>query len=159
MSTYCLILRNNRTMGRMKVKDKADDFDFEGGLYFIRREKVFLWKTSIRGKIRPTLLYIEGIADPLYLDNLSIKEYTKMVPELDKDKKPILDEKTGQPKLIKKVVRELQDIFIDARAIHNLTDRKILAVLSAQASITPTEIILMVLVVIGIIIGIVSIFI
>jgi hypothetical protein len=147
-------------MTKRVIKDSADDFDFEKGLYFVHREKVFLWKTAIRGKIRPTLLYIEGISDPLYLDNLRIKEYFEFVPLLDeKTNKIIIDEKTNKPKLLKKSVKKIEDIFIDSRAIHNMTDKKILDVLSAQADITGTEIILIVLMVVCIIIGICHFFI
>lgn len=166
MPTTCMILRTNRTMTQKKVKDKEDDFKFEGGLYYVRREKVFLFKTAIRGKIKPTLLYIEGVSDPLYLDNLKLKVYTEKIPLFDeKTKKPLLDKNDKQlykmdgKNFVMRMVRTIEDIFIDARAIHNLTDKKILAVLSAQASVTAPEIILIVLVIIGICIGIVSLFI
>ena len=156
MVTYCNILRTNRTMGHIKVKDKEDDSKFEGGLYFIRKEKVYLDKKGIRGKIRPTLLYVEGIADPVYLDNFKIKEYEELVEEIGKDGKPIKDA-FGTVKKVKKIVHKLEDIFIDARAIHNMTDKKILSELSAQPSITKPEIALLVLAIITIALVIVSI--
>jgi hypothetical protein len=160
MTTYANILRTNRTMAHKKIKDKEDDFKFEGGLYYIRKEKVFLDKSSIRGKIKPTLMYIEGIADPLYLDNLKIKEYYENVPVLDeKTKKPILDHTTGKPKIINKMVKHVEDIFIDARAIHNMTDKRILAQLSAQPTITSTDIILIALVIVVIALSVIHFFI
>lgn len=158
MATKCLILRTNRTMSIKMVKDKCDDFDFEGGTYFIRKHKVFLWKSKgLRGKITPTLMYVEGIADPLYLDNMKFKQYKELVPLLDENKKPIIDEKTGEPKTVLKSVRKLEDIFIDARAIHNMTDDKILIDLSAQEEVKTTEIIILILLVVSIAIGILSI--
>lgn len=175
MSTTALILRTNRTLTKRVVPDKEDDFSFEGGTYFIHKDKVFLWK-NLRGKIRPTLLYMEGIAEPLYLDNLKIKQYFKLLPVIDpktkkpvcidKDNKPILNpdgsykvDESGHPTLIKTPVKELQDIFIDSRSIHNMTDRKILHELSATDPIGITDIILMILVIVGIVIGVVNIFI
>jgi hypothetical protein len=159
MSTQIFILRTNRTMTRRKIPDSADDFDFEKGTYFVHKDKVFLWKVGLRGKIRPTLLYIEGIADPLYLDNLQIKEYFENLPVIDdKTKKQAIDEK-GKPLFKRTQVRKITDIFIDARAIHNMVDDKILRVLSAQSDITGTEILLIALVIVGIIIGIANIFI
>ena len=144
MTTQCLILRTNRTMARKNVKDSSDDFIFEEGTYFIRKEKVFLWKTSIRGKIKPTLLYIEGISDPLYLDNLKLKEHIENIPLLDEKNNPILDEK-GKQKFTKKIIKKLEDIFIDSRAIHNMTDKKLLIDLSAQPSISSMDIITLIL--------------
>ena len=144
MTTQCLILRTNRTMARKNVKDSSDDFIFEEGTYFIRKEKVFLWKTSIRGKIKPTLLYIEGISDPLYLDNLKLKEHIENIPLLDEKNNPILDEK-GKQKFTKKIIKTLEDIFIDSRAIHNMTDKKLLIDLSAQPSISSMDIITLIL--------------
>jgi hypothetical protein len=160
MTTYANILRTNRTMAHKKIKDKEDDFKFEGGLYYIRREKIFLDKSSIRGKVRSTLLYIEGIADPLYLDNLKIKEYSENVPVIDeKTKKQAIDTTTGKPKFIYKVVKRIEDIFIDARAIHNMTDKRILAQLSAQPTITSTDIILIILIIVVIALSVIHFFI
>lgn len=130
MTTICLMLRSNRTMKRKRIKDKADDFKFEGGLYFVKREKVFLWSKGLSGKQVPHLLYLEGVSEPIYIDNFRFKTYTKLMPMLDKNNRPILDEK-GKPLMQEKEYTTMSDIFIDSRAIHNMTDKKILDVLSA----------------------------
>lgn len=153
MTTYAIILRNNRTLGRKKLSDKSDDFIFEDGLYFIKREKIIIDKSSIRGKIKPTIFYAEGVAEPIYFDNFKIKEYKEYVHILDDKGKQILDE-NKKPKLVLKIVKRIEDIFIDARAIHNLTDRKILSVLSAQKDIETKDLIIMILSIIGIVITI-----
>jgi hypothetical protein len=150
MSTQCFILRTNRTMGRKYVKDKDDTFDFEGGTYFIEKEKVFIWKLNIRNKIRPTLLYIEGVSQALYLDNIKIKEYLEDVVITDKQNKIVFKEDGKTPKTEKKRVKHITDIFIDARSIHNMTDKKILTDLSAQPDIKASEIIIIILLVVSI---------
>jgi hypothetical protein len=158
MTTYCNILRNNKTMGKLKIKDNKDDFIFEGGTYFVQKEKVFLDKTSVRGKIKPTLLYIEGVAQALYLDNVKLKEYYADVKILDnKTKKPILDE-NGKPKTELKKLYTVEDIFIDARAIHNMTDKKILVDLSAQEEFSTTSKVLIILMIVVLIFSIINIF-
>lgn len=159
MTTYCNIIRTNRTMGHKKVKDKCDDFKFEGGLYFVRREKIFLdKKRKLIGKIKPTLLYLEGVSDPLYIDNLSIKEYYDEIPILDNNNNVLLDPVTKRPLTKKQKSHKLEDIFIDSRAIHNLTDKKILDVLSATPEIGKIETITFLLLGLIIILGLINLF-
>lgn len=157
MSTFCMILRNNRTLGKKKVKDEKDDFIFEGGTYFIKKEKVFLNKVGwIRKKIRPTLLYIEGVADPLYLDNMKIKEYEEDVLISDEKGNTIIE--NGKPKTERKIVKRLEDIFIDARAIHNMTAKKILSVLSSGEDFGTKEILMFILLIVAITLIVISMF-
>lgn len=158
MTTFCMILRTNRTLGKIKVKDNQDDFKFEEGLYFIQREKVFLNKVGwIRKKIRPTLLYMEGVSQPLYLDNLKIKEYYEDVPILDEKGKPIKNE-DGTFKTENKLVKKLEDIFIDARAIHNMVAKKILSVLSASDDMEIKDYVILILLIVSIVLIIISMF-
>ena len=137
MATTCLMLRTNRTMKKKRVRNKCDDFLFEGGLYYVKREKVFLWPKGIFGTMHPHLLFLEGVAEPLYIDNFKFKEYYEDVPMIDPvTKKPKIDPVTKKPFMERKLLKGLQDIFIDARAIHDMTDRKILSVLSASDELT-----------------------
>lgn len=152
MVTHAIILRTNRTIGRKRIPDKKDDFIYEDGTYFIRKEKVIIDKTSVRGKLKPTLLYVEGISDPLYLDNMKFKEYIEDVPVLDQKGKPIIEEVRSydgkisyRNKTEKKVIKKLEDIFIDARAIHNMTDKKILQDLSTESDVTISQIVVIVI--------------
>lgn len=162
MVTHAIILRTNRTLGRRRIRNNKDDFIFEDGTYFIKKEKVIIDKTSIRGKLKPTLIYVEGVAEPLYLDNLKFKEYIEDVPVLDSKNKPIMDEIKSydgkiilKPRTEKKVIKKLEDIFIDSRAIHNMTDKKILVDLSTESDMTGSQILLIVLSIITIVICIV----
>jgi hypothetical protein len=184
MTTYIDVLRTNRTIGHKKIKDKADGFKFEGGYYYVLKDKVFLAtkKTLFGKKIIPKLLYMEGVSLPLYLDNFKIKEYEEDMPVLDeKTHTPIyedvpvmvydttdhkfkqkLDEK-GKPVTEKKIktkkvkVKKLEDIFIDARAIHNMTNDKILADLSAEPTVKNTELLIIFLIIVGCILSIITI--
>lgn len=158
MATRCIILRNNRTLGRKKIKDSDDDFIFEDGTYFVRRERVIIDKSSIRGTPRPTLIYVEGISDPIYLDNFKFKEYYEDVPVKDKNGNIFINVATKKPITHKTLSKTLSDIFIDARAIHHMTDKKILSVLSASEDIGTKDIIILVLLLVGIIIGIIGVF-
>jgi hypothetical protein len=140
-------------MGKEKVKDKCDNFNFEGGLYFIQREKVFM-TYNLRGKIKPSLLFIEGISTPIFIDNIKITEHIEYEID-DKTKKFKLDKDNKKIQLKK----QLCDIFIDARAIHNMTDKKILDVLSATDDISTKDIVIIILIVVILIISVIQFFI
>lgn len=99
----CLIIRTNRSLKRYKINEKADSFNFEGGTYYVRSDRVMLEK-KIFG-FKPILLYKEGIPEPLALENI----------------KKVTNSETGE---------EDETVLIDAKSIHNLTSRELLSVLT-----------------------------
>lgn len=150
MATECIIIRNNKTVGKKNVKNKADEFKFENGLYFVEREKVFYHKN------RPMLIYAEGISQAINFDNFKIMEYYEEIPVTDEHNNILIDQQTKKP--ITKTVKtnHITDTFIDSRAIHNLTDKKVLSVLTAKEEIAIRDIIIVILIAISIGVGVVG---
>lgn len=98
----CIMVRKNKTLKYKKVKDKYDDFVFEDGTYYIRKDKILLKKKVFSFNYRSYLLFIEGISEPITFDNIEKKD------------------------------KEDNTVLIDARSIHKITSDKILSVLSSS---------------------------
>jgi len=117
----CIMIRKNKTIKYKRINDKYDSFEFEGGRYYIRKDKILLKHKPLSRTYISTLIYIEGISEPLSLKNIEKKA------EYDKDGNLIKDDET---------------ILIDAKSIHNITSEKILSVLSSEKMSTKDKFIL-----------------
>ena len=132
MALRALILRKTRSIGHKDISEKDDEFDFETGTYFIRPEAVFMRRGFISYK--PHLLYIEGCPLPIDLTRLKMNlGDMKKIYKIDGEEIP-------EPEL-----------FIDSFTIHDLTSKKLLRVLIGEMG--TTELIIIILIVIGLIIG------
>lgn len=68
----CIILKKNDTIKYKKVNDKFEEFIYNEGTYYIKRDKIKL-KKGIKF-YKPYLLYVEGISEPLSFNNIQKDE-------------------------------------------------------------------------------------
>lgn len=117
----CYILRKTGTLKTKRVKDKKDDFVFENGTYYLKKDRIYLRPKLIRGYV-PFLFYIEGISEPISFTNIEKRKIQKLdaegQPEYDKDNEPVMIEDTT--------------VLISAKNIHDMTSKKMLSVLSTD---------------------------
>lgn len=122
MALTCYILRANRTFKKKKFNLKRDDFDFEGGKYYIDSDRIYLMKDWFR--YQPVLIFKEGISQPIGFQDIKKRQIK------DADGK-LIDDDT---------------VLIDARSIHRLTSESILGFLTKSPTKTLLTIILVALV-------------
>ena len=115
----CYILRKSGTLKIQKIKDRENSFTFENGKYFILKDRMFLKKVFLKGYVA-SLFYIEGISEPLKLDNIQKQK----IPQIDDNGNNVLDD-NGKIKMV-----DDETVLISAKNIHDLTSAEMLSVLT-----------------------------
>lgn len=126
---YCYILRKSKTLKIVKKKDEINSFTFERGKYYLNEDKIFLRKRGILIKrYVPCLFYIEGISEPLALNNIQKRK----VPKVDETGQ-IETDKDGNTIMV-----DDETVLINAFNIHDMTSSDMLSVLTST-NMTKTD--------------------